>query len=55
MTFTPRLQAFDASVRALRRKLTEAEDDLLEHVDREKRLAAIRDEGDRDLAEKYGI
>jgi len=55
MTFTPRLQSFDASVKDLRRELAKAEDDLLEHADREKRLAAISHEGDRELADKYDI
>lgn len=55
MTYTPRLQAFDSAARKLRRELTQAEDDLLELRDREKRLAAVRQEGDAELAEKYGI
>jgi hypothetical protein len=55
MTFTQRLQAFDSSSRRLRRELTKAEDDLLELRDREKRMAAIRAEGDAELAEQYGM
>lgn len=55
MTFTPRLQMFDGSVKKLRRELVAAEDDLLELRDREKRMAAIDSEGDQDLAEQYGM
>lgn len=55
MTHTPRLKAFDGSVKQLRRELVAAEDDLLELTDREKRLGAIRRESDADLAAKYGM
>lgn len=55
MTHTPRLKAFDSSVKKLRRELVGAEDDYLELSDRDKRLGALSDEGDRDLTEKYGI
>lgn len=55
MTYTPRLQALTSSVKQLRRELVKAEDDLLELRDREKRLAAIRAEGDADLAAQYGM
>ena len=55
MSYTPRLEAFGGSVKKLRRELAKAEDDLLELTDRNKRLAAIDAEGDRDLAEQYGM
>lgn len=55
MTYTPRLQAFDGAVKQLRRELTKAEDDFLELRDREKRLRAVAAEGDRELAEQYGL
>jgi hypothetical protein len=55
MSYAPRLAAFGGSVKKLRRELAKAEDDLLELTDRNKRLAAMDAEGDRDLAEQYGM
>lgn len=50
---TPRLKMFTDSVTQLRRELAKAEDDYLELSDRDKRLGTLREESDRDLAEKY--
>lgn len=55
MTYTPRLKAFDGSVKKLRRELARAEDDLVELTARDKRLAAIQSEGDAGLAAQYGM
>ena len=53
MTYTPRLQMFDSSARKLRRELVQAEDELLQLRDREKRMADLGDESDAELTDKY--
>ena len=53
--YTANLKALDAALVSLRKGLTRADDDLLELRDRERRLAALEDEGDNDLTAQYGL
>jgi hypothetical protein len=55
MSYTTNLRALEAELSRLRQALTVADDDLLELRDREKRLAALDNEGTAELAAKYGL
>ncbi len=55
MTYTKNLRAFGKELGRLREALTATDDELLELRDREKRLAALDDEGTADVAAQYGM
>ncbi|MGY1857526.1 hypothetical protein [Modestobacter sp. SYSU DS0290] len=55
MTYTPNLRALEAELTRLRDALTATDDELLVLRDREKRLAALDEEGTADLAAEYGL
>ncbi len=55
MTYTQNLRTLEKEIGRLRQALTATDDELLELRDREKRLAALDDEGTADVAAQYGM
>jgi hypothetical protein len=55
MAYTKNLGALEKKIGRLRQALTATDDELLELRDREKRLAALDDEGTADVAARYGM
>jgi predicted nucleic acid-binding Zn-ribbon protein len=55
VTYTKNLRTLEKEIGRLRQALSATEDELLELRDREKRLAALDDEGTAEVAAHYGM